>query len=78
MPNRVHFVCRLLAGEELSKVVLGWKSFAVRRANEIPGLQLRETGGTQIVAGLTLPGPRPLAKVRGMDGASWDERKARG
>jgi REP element-mobilizing transposase RayT len=37
MPNHVHVVCRLLPGQELSKVVLGWKSFAARRANEILG-----------------------------------------
>ena len=37
MPNHVHVVCRLLPGQELSKVLLGWKSFTARKANEILG-----------------------------------------
>jgi REP element-mobilizing transposase RayT len=37
MPNHVHVVCRLLPGQELSKVLQGWKSFTARRANEILG-----------------------------------------
>jgi REP element-mobilizing transposase RayT len=37
MPNHVHVVCRLLPGQELSKVLQGWKSFTARQANEILG-----------------------------------------
>jgi REP element-mobilizing transposase RayT len=37
MPNHVHVVCRLLPGQNLSKVLQGWKSFTARRANEILG-----------------------------------------
>ena len=37
MPNHVLVVCRLLPGQELSKVLHGWKSFTARRANEILG-----------------------------------------
>jgi REP element-mobilizing transposase RayT len=37
MPNHVHVVCRLLPGQELSKVLQGWKSFTARKANEILG-----------------------------------------
>jgi REP element-mobilizing transposase RayT len=37
MPNHVHVVCRLLPGQELSKVVHGWKSFTAKKANEILG-----------------------------------------
>jgi REP element-mobilizing transposase RayT len=37
MPNHVHVVCRLLPGQELSKVLRGWKSFTARKANEILG-----------------------------------------
>jgi len=35
MPDHVHVVCRLLPGQELSKVLNGWKSFTSRRANVI-------------------------------------------
>jgi REP element-mobilizing transposase RayT len=35
MPNHVHVVCRLLPGQQLGKVLLGWKSFTGRKANEI-------------------------------------------
>jgi len=37
MPNHVHVVCRLLAGQGLSKVLQGWKSFPARKANVILG-----------------------------------------
>jgi REP element-mobilizing transposase RayT len=37
MPNHVHVVCRLLPGQDLSKVLQGWKSFTARKANEILG-----------------------------------------
>ncbi len=37
MPNHVHVVCRLLPGQELGKVLLGWKSYTGRKANEIIG-----------------------------------------
>jgi hypothetical protein len=37
MPNHVLVVCRLLPGQELSKVLHGWKSFTARKANEILG-----------------------------------------
>jgi len=37
MPNHVHVVCRLLPGQELSKVLHGWKSFAAKKANEVLG-----------------------------------------
>ena len=37
MPNHLHVVCRLLPGQALGKVVLGWKSFTGRKANEILG-----------------------------------------
>ncbi len=37
MPNRVHVVCRLLPGQELSVVLQGRKSFTARKANEILG-----------------------------------------
>jgi REP element-mobilizing transposase RayT len=37
MPNHVHVVCRLLPGQELSKVLQGWKSFTSRKANAILG-----------------------------------------
>jgi hypothetical protein len=30
MPNHAHVVCRLLPGQELSKVLQGWKSFTAR------------------------------------------------
>ena len=35
MPNHVHVVCRLIPGQELSKVLHGWKSFTAKNANEI-------------------------------------------
>ncbi|MGO9338812.1 MAG: transposase [Terracidiphilus sp.] len=37
MPNHVHVVCRLLPGQELSRVIQGWKSFTARKANETLG-----------------------------------------
>jgi len=37
MPNHVHVVCRLLPGQELSKVLQGWKSFTAKKANVILG-----------------------------------------
>ena len=37
MPNHVHVVCRLLPGQDLSKVLHGWKSFTARKANETLG-----------------------------------------
>jgi REP element-mobilizing transposase RayT len=37
MPNHVHVVCRLLPGQELSKVLQGWKSFTAKKANAILG-----------------------------------------
>ena len=37
MPNHVHVVCRLLPGQELCKVLQGWKSFTARKANVILG-----------------------------------------
>ena len=37
MPNHVHVICRLLPGQELSKVLQGWKSFTARKANDILG-----------------------------------------
>ena len=37
MPNHAHVVCRLLPGQELSKVLQGWKSFTARKANAILG-----------------------------------------
>ncbi len=37
MPNHVHVVCRLLPGQELSKVLQGWKSSTARKANEMLG-----------------------------------------
>jgi len=37
MPNHVHVVCRLMPGQELSKVLQSWKSFTARKANEILG-----------------------------------------
>jgi REP element-mobilizing transposase RayT len=37
MPNHVHVVCRLLPGQDLSKVLQGWKSFTARKANVILG-----------------------------------------
>jgi len=37
MPNHVHVVCRLLPGQDLNKVLQGWKSFTARKANQILG-----------------------------------------
>jgi putative transposase len=37
MPNHVHVVCRLFAGEELATVLHGWKSYTAQRANAILG-----------------------------------------
>lgn len=40
MPNHVHVVIEMLANHSLSKVLLSWKPFTARRANE----RLRRTG----------------------------------
>jgi hypothetical protein len=36
MPNHVNIVCRLLPGQELSKVVHGWKSFTGQKGKRNP------------------------------------------
>ncbi len=37
MPNHVHVVCRLIAGEELATILHSWKSYTAHRANAILG-----------------------------------------
>ena len=39
MPNHVHVVVKILPGHRLSDVIHSWKSFSVRKANRILGLQ---------------------------------------
>jgi len=37
MPNHVHVVVRLFPGQELAKIVKGWKNFSAKAANQALG-----------------------------------------